>query len=203
MHHILQAIPERWRSPRCPFGCTRGLAGTDADQVRSRSFPDQRAPREDSKRKTPLLRRTHDVSIPWFAPRVLHSLLTWSNSRPPLLVPAMHVHLLNSKSSDPLSRQISLNKLDFCMLLLGELQAAYDSAGVFRGVFLEAIRRGAPETSAAPIGTASLPSMTANTVPTDLATSGLTFDDGFFDELMGQGSISSFWDWVGSTEWNA
>jgi hypothetical protein len=114
----------------------------------------------------------------------------------------MHVHLLNSKSSDPLSRQISLNKLDFCMLLLGELQAAYDSAGVFRGVFLEAIRRGAPETAAAPIGADNIPSMTANALPTDLAPSGLTFDDGFFDELMGQGSISSFWDWVGSTEWN-
>jgi len=122
------------------------------------------------------------------------------NSRPPLLVPAMHVHLLNSKSSDPLSRQINLNKLDFCMLLLGELQAAYDSAGVFRGVFLEAIRRGAPELAARPIGTAS--SMTTNAIPTDPATSGLTFDDGFFDELMGEGSISSFWDWVGSTEWN-
>ena len=114
----------------------------------------------------------------------------------------MHVHLLNSKSSDPLTRQISLNKLDFCMLLLGELQAAYDSAGVFRGVFFEAIRRGAPET-AAPTGTENFSSVTtANAIPTDLAPSGLTFDDGFFDELMGQGSISSFWDWVGSTEWN-
>ena len=90
------------------------------------------------------------------------------------------------------------------MLLLGELQAAYDSAGVFRGVFLEAIRRGAPETAAAPAGAESAPPVTANAIPTDFATSGLTFDDGFFDELMGQGSISSFWDWVGSTttEWN-
>lgn len=114
----------------------------------------------------------------------------------------MHVHLLNSKSSDPLSRQISLNKLDFCMLLLGELQSAYDSAGVFRGVFLEAIRRGAPETAATPVGTNNVPPVMGNAIPTDLTTSNLTFDDGFFDELMGQGSISSFWDWVGSTEWN-
>jgi len=135
---------------------------------------------------------------------ILRSPLTEPISRPPLLVPAMHVHLLNSKSSDPLSRQISLNKLDFCMLLLGELQTAYDSAGVFRGVFLEAIRRGAPETAATLTGTGTdnIPPMPANAVPADLATSGLTFDDGFFDELMGQGSISSFWDWVGSTEWN-
>lgn len=89
------------------------------------------------------------------------------------------------------------------MLLLGELQAAYDSAGVFRGVFFEAIRRGAPETAAARTGTDNFSSITtANAIPTDLAPSGLTFDDGFFDELMGQGSISSFWDWVGSTEWN-
>jgi hypothetical protein len=130
------------------------------------------------------------------------SLLTELNSRPPLLVPAMHVHLLNSKSADPLSRQISLNKLDFCMLLLGELQAAYDSAGVFRGVFLEAIRRGAPASAARSMGSNSMPPMTSDAVPADFTPSCLTFEDGFFDELVGEGSISSFWDWVGSTEWN-
>jgi hypothetical protein len=117
----------------------------------------------------------------------------------------MHVHLLNSKSLDPLSRQISLNKLEFCMLLLGELQAAYDSAGVFRGVFLEAIRRMAPDSSNQNTGVLS--SASESVLPFNnsaVNTSGLTFDDGVFDELMDQGSISSFWDWVGSTttEWN-
>jgi hypothetical protein len=119
----------------------------------------------------------------------------------------MHVHLLNSKSQDPLSRQISLNKLEFCMLLLGELQAAYDSAGVFRGVFLEAIRRMSPDSANRPIGVVNSTSdsmMPFNNAAATAASSGLTFDDGFFDELMDQGSISSFWDWVGSstTEWN-
>jgi hypothetical protein len=119
----------------------------------------------------------------------------------------MHVHLLNSKSPDPLSRQISLNKLEFCMLLLGELQAAYDSAGVFRGVFLEAIRRMSPDSAGRPAGVVNSASNSVlpfdNTVA-NATPSGLTFDDGFFDELMDQGSISSFWDWVGSTttEWN-
>jgi len=117
----------------------------------------------------------------------------------------MHVHLLNSKSPDPLSRQISLNKLEFCMLLLGELQAAYDSAGVFRGVFLEAIRRMSPDSVNQPTGvvnSASNPVFPFDNPTANAASSGLTFDDGFFDELMDQGSISSFWDWVGSTEWN-
>lgn len=100
------------------------------------------------------------------------------------------------------------------MLLLGELQGAYDSAGVFRGVFLEAIRRIAPEFAnrstglfdGVPTISASMTDANAG-VPMSmaasdlLAPSGLTFDEGFFDELMGQGSISSFWDWVGSTEW--
>ena len=117
----------------------------------------------------------------------------------------MHVHLLNSKSLDALSRQISMNKLEFCMLLLGELQAAYDSAGVFRGVFLEAIRRMSPESATRSTGLVN--SNPGSVLPFNNAavnTSGLTFDDGFFDELMDQGSISSFWDWVGSTTtvWN-
>jgi hypothetical protein len=119
----------------------------------------------------------------------------------------MHVHLLNSKSLDPLSRQISLNKLEFCMLLLGELQAAYDSAGVFRGVFLEAIRRMSSDPTNRPTGVVNSTSNTAlpfNSAASNNVSSGLSFDDGFFDELMDQGSISSFWDWVGSTttEWN-
>ena len=112
------------------------------------------------------------------------------------------------------------------MLLLGELQAAYDSAGMFRGVFLEAIRRIAPEfanrstgsldggsmmsavMSDASAGVRSTTNMATTTttgggeVLASAPPSGLTFDEGFFDELMGQGSISSFWDWVGSTEWN-
>jgi hypothetical protein len=119
----------------------------------------------------------------------------------------MHVHLLNSKSLDPLSRQISLNKLEFCMLLLGELQATNDSAAVFRGVFLEAIRRmssSSAHRSTGVVQSASDPGLPFNNAAVDNASSGLTFDDGFFDELMDQGSISSFWDWVGSTttEWN-
>lgn len=89
------------------------------------------------------------------------------------------------------------------MLLLGELQAAYDSAGVFRGVFLEAIRRVAPEFANRAMGIPeTMPPMISDTAPANPTSSGLTFDDGFFDELMDQGSISSFWDWVGSTEWN-
>lgn len=91
------------------------------------------------------------------------------------------------------------------MLLLGELQCAYDSAGVFRGVFLEAIRRMSPayvHRSAEGSNSGFEPMLPSNDMGPPLASSNLTFDDGFFNELMDQGSMSSFWDLVGSTEWN-
>ncbi|PTB42669.1 hypothetical protein M441DRAFT_137092 [Trichoderma asperellum CBS 433.97] len=59
----------------------------------------------------------------------------------PLLVSAMHVHLLNCKSEDALSRRLSLNKLELCMMVMEELEEMYTSASVYRGVFLEAIRQ--------------------------------------------------------------
>ncbi|KAM0713380.1 hypothetical protein Q7P37_010342 [Cladosporium fusiforme] len=60
---------------------------------------------------------------------------------PPLLVPAMHIHLSNSASSSPLARRLGMNKLEFCCVILEELQSVFDSASVFRGIFLEAARR--------------------------------------------------------------
>lgn len=60
---------------------------------------------------------------------------------PSLLVSAMHVHLLNCKSADALSRRLSLNKLELCMMVMEELEETYTSASVYRGVFLEAIRQ--------------------------------------------------------------
>ncbi|EHK42217.1 hypothetical protein TRIATDRAFT_229782 [Trichoderma atroviride IMI 206040] len=66
----------------------------------------------------------------------------------PLLVSAMHVHLLNCKSEDALSRRLSLNKLELCMMVMEELEEMYTSASVYRGVFLEAIRQLHPNYSA-------------------------------------------------------
>ncbi|KAI0513087.1 fungal-specific transcription factor domain-containing protein [Xylaria bambusicola] len=59
----------------------------------------------------------------------------------PLLVPAMNSHLLESKSSDPLIRQSSLNKLDLFMIVLRKIQDVYSSATFIRGLFLQAIEK--------------------------------------------------------------
>ncbi|RFU24442.1 hypothetical protein B7463_g11893, partial [Scytalidium lignicola] len=60
---------------------------------------------------------------------------------PPLLVPAMHIHLLNCNAADSLSRHMALNKLDLCMMVMEVLQETYVSASVVRGVFLEALQQ--------------------------------------------------------------
>ncbi|KAF5020290.1 hypothetical protein F66182_7666 [Fusarium sp. NRRL 66182] len=59
---------------------------------------------------------------------------------PPLLVPAMHAHLLNCKSPDSLVQRLGFNKLDLCMAVMRELQRTYTSASIFCGIFGEAIR---------------------------------------------------------------
>ncbi|KAI3316847.1 hypothetical protein HD806DRAFT_527558 [Xylariaceae sp. AK1471] len=59
----------------------------------------------------------------------------------PLLVPAMNSHLLESKSSDPLIRQSSLNKLDLYMMVLKKIQDVYTSATFIHGLFLQAIEK--------------------------------------------------------------
>ncbi|KAJ5168039.1 uncharacterized protein N7482_003633 [Penicillium canariense] len=58
---------------------------------------------------------------------------------PTLLVPAMHIHLLNCKSADALTRRVGFNKLELCMMVMEELQDTYAAAAVYRGVFLGAI----------------------------------------------------------------
>ncbi|KAH8695414.1 fungal-specific transcription factor domain-containing protein [Talaromyces proteolyticus] len=66
---------------------------------------------------------------------------------PPLLVPAMHIHLLNCKSEDFLTRQLGFNKLDFCMMVMKELQKIWSAASFYRGIFSEAIRQLCPSNS--------------------------------------------------------
>lgn len=53
----------------------------------------------------------------------------------------MHSHLLESKSTDPLIRQSSLNKLDLFMIVLRKIQDVYSSATFIRGLFLQAIEK--------------------------------------------------------------
>jgi hypothetical protein len=72
------------------------------------------------------------------------SLDTYVNTiirRVPLIVPAMQTHLLESRSSDQLMRGMGLHKLEFCMMILREVESTYPAATLIRGVFLEAVDR--------------------------------------------------------------
>jgi hypothetical protein len=73
------------------------------------------------------------------------SRLTHIFRRPPLLVPAMQTHLLQSKFGDPLAKRIRLNKLEVCMLVMEELQKTYKVASVYRGIFKKAIQQIFPD----------------------------------------------------------
>ncbi|KAL6897484.1 fungal-specific transcription factor domain-containing protein [Trichoderma evansii] len=114
----------------------------------------------------------------------------------PLLVSAMHVHLLNCKSEDALSRRLSLNKLELCMMVMEELEEMYTSASVYRGVFLEAIRQLHPNYSAS--STMSESSLTDFSQPrasfsNDTMTVPLVNDD-ILTALLDESSCFTFWE---------
>ncbi|KAL4998757.1 fungal-specific transcription factor domain-containing protein [Aspergillus recurvatus] len=66
---------------------------------------------------------------------------------PPLLIPAMQMHLLNCRSGTPLSRRLRLNKLNACMMIMEALQQVYTVASIYRGIFAKAIQLICPEGS--------------------------------------------------------
>ncbi|KAE8147144.1 C6 transcription factor [Aspergillus avenaceus] len=114
---------------------------------------------------------------------------------PPLLVPAMHVHLLNCKSSDPLSRRLGLNKLDLCMMILEQMQHTYPSASVFRGVFLGAIRQLFPDYIAQPMPEETVPQhpISDETYLTDPA-AGMVISGDVIDAIMNEVPGYNFWE---------
>ncbi|KAL4984345.1 fungal-specific transcription factor domain-containing protein [Aspergillus falconensis] len=64
---------------------------------------------------------------------------------PPLLIPAMQMHLLSCRSGTPLSRRLRLNKLNACMMVMEALQQVYTVASIYRGIFAKAIQLICPE----------------------------------------------------------
>ncbi|OJJ84168.1 Zn(II)2Cys6 transcription factor [Aspergillus glaucus CBS 516.65] len=60
---------------------------------------------------------------------------------PPLLIPAMQMHLLNCNSANSLSRRLRLNKLNICMMVMEEFQKVYTVASIYRGIFAKAIQQ--------------------------------------------------------------
>ncbi|KAF2491264.1 hypothetical protein BU16DRAFT_566176 [Lophium mytilinum] len=53
----------------------------------------------------------------------------------PLIVPAMHTHLLDLRSPENLVRQMASNKLAFCMTVMDELKALYPAASFIHDLF--------------------------------------------------------------------
>ncbi|KAJ5742768.1 uncharacterized protein N7511_011169 [Penicillium nucicola] len=115
---------------------------------------------------------------------------------PPLLVPAMHVHLLNCKSRDPLSRRLGLNKLELCMMVLEQMQHTHPSSSLFRGIFLAAIHHIFPSyvaQSTIPELATSESSLPQN-VSVDDPMAGITIGEDAIDALMDEVSIFNFWE---------
>lgn len=108
----------------------------------------------------------------------------------------MHVHLLNCKSPDPLSRRLGLNKLELCMMVLEQLQHTHPSSSLFRGIFLEAIHHIFPSyvaQSTIPELATSEDSLQPN-VMTDGLMAGFNIGEDAIDALMDEVSIFNFWE---------
>ncbi|UKZ45915.1 hypothetical protein TrVGV298_000109 [Trichoderma virens] len=115
---------------------------------------------------------------------------------PSLLVSAMHVHLLNCKSTDALSRRLSLNKLELCMMVMEELEEVYTSASVYRGVFLEAIRQLYPNYSASAAGGSSTVEGVSlpRAAPADDSATLPIINDDILTNLLDEASCFNFWE---------
>jgi hypothetical protein len=123
---------------------------------------------------------------------------------PPLLVPAMHVHLLGCKSENHLIRRLAFNKLEMCMTVMRELQNTHTSASIFCGVFGEAIRQLLPgpfDESVWGVAQTRQPS-TAGTTAQDSAEIVDLFDsalqsvltDDVLESLLNETSTYNFWE---------
>ncbi|QMW42179.1 hypothetical protein G4B11_005503 [Aspergillus flavus] len=115
---------------------------------------------------------------------------------PPLLVPAMQVHLLNCKSSDGFIRRLGLNKLELCMMILEQMQHTYPSASIFRGIFLGAIRQVFPDYMVQPSkpGTAAPEYPILQDAPLDDPAASMVIGDDVIGALMDEASTYNFWE---------
>ncbi|KAF1812114.1 hypothetical protein P152DRAFT_466895 [Eremomyces bilateralis CBS 781.70] len=121
---------------------------------------------------------------------------------PPLLVPVMHVHLLNCKSPDPLSRRLGLNKIELCMMALEQMQHTHPSSSVFRGIFLEAIRHNFPSyvTQSTIPELAMSESSPLQDVSADDPMAGITIGKDTIESLMDEVSIFNIWESLNSMQ---
>ncbi|KAL4740641.1 fungal-specific transcription factor domain-containing protein [Aspergillus similis] len=92
---------------------------------------------------------------------------------PPLLIPAMQMHLLNCRSGTSLSRRLRLNKLNACMMVMEEFQQVYTVASIYRGIFAKAIQLICPE-GAGPGGSENTVVPESSSVPLPVGVSAST-----------------------------
>ncbi|PYH81781.1 putative Zn(II)2Cys6 transcription factor [Aspergillus uvarum CBS 121591] len=122
---------------------------------------------------------------------------------PPLLIPAMQIHLLNCRTGNPLSRRLRLNKLNVCMMVMEEFQKVYTVASIYRGIFAKAIREICPDRlDEHPDISVSLPAAAPLAArPDDIVNSmtagnpGVSTDmDDMVDALLNESSALNFWE---------
>ncbi|OJJ08292.1 hypothetical protein ASPVEDRAFT_143719 [Aspergillus versicolor CBS 583.65] len=129
---------------------------------------------------------------------------------PPLLIPAMQIHLLNCRSGNPLSRRLRLNKLNACMMVMEEFQKVYTVASIYRGIFAMAIQQICPEAAGEITGAATAPvsaSAPGVAVPQDQSTDITTHPvlnnidldpnvdmNSMVDALLDESSTLNFWE---------
>ncbi|RAH70049.1 Zn(II)2Cys6 transcription factor [Aspergillus aculeatinus CBS 121060] len=130
---------------------------------------------------------------------------------PPLLIPAMQMHLLNCRTGNSLSRRLRLNKLNVCMMVMEEFQKVYTVASIYRGIFAKAIQQVCPDrldeqpdTSVSISAAAPLSAQSDDvTNATAAGNPGLGTDmDNMVDALLDESSALNFWEtwgqlWVG------
>ncbi|PYI13899.1 hypothetical protein BO99DRAFT_426758 [Aspergillus violaceofuscus CBS 115571] len=122
---------------------------------------------------------------------------------PPLLIPAMQMHLLSCRTGNPLSRRLRLNKLNVCMMVMEEFQKVYTVASIYRGIFAKAIREICPDRldehpdtsvsipAAAPL--AAQPDDIVNSMAAGNPGVGTDMDD-MVDALLDESSALNFWE---------
>lgn len=131
-------------------------------------------------------------------------------SSPPLLVPAMHVHLLNCKSENRLTRRLALNKLEMCMTIMREMQKTHTSASIFCGVFGEAVRQLSPgplDETIWGVAQTRRPSPAGRTVPKNIQAfsldnidSHVVVTDDMLESLLNETSVYNFWESINMLE---
>ncbi|RAL13070.1 Zn(II)2Cys6 transcription factor [Aspergillus homomorphus CBS 101889] len=122
---------------------------------------------------------------------------------PPLLIPAMQMHLLNCRTGNTLSRRLRLNKLNACMMIMEEFQKVYTVASIYRGIFAKAIQQIYPErTDENPSTSVSIPAAVSASAPTGAAAHPIaavdpalgTDMDNMVDALLDESSALNFWE---------